>query len=183
MVLLQSYVFVWSNSPDVFCRWSPFTVISLWGALDQKCSVDGPPSKLCFCVEHQTRVVLQMVPLHSYVFVRSIRPEVFCSWSSFKVMFLCGALDQGCSVEEFEDTKGIIRICKSKDRQHNGQSKNNKMINNDLQNITQKTKDRATQISLKTWGRIQVLRRVSSSCSTSGTCRVTLVTNPEISLE
>jgi hypothetical protein len=42
--------------------------------------------------------------------------------------------------EELEDTKGVIRICKSKkDRQHNGQKKNEKRTNNDLQNITHKT--------------------------------------------
>jgi hypothetical protein len=47
--------------------------------------------------------------------------------------------------EEFEDTKGVIRIRKSKkDRQHNGQKKKDKRTNNDLQNITQKTKDRVT---------------------------------------
>jgi hypothetical protein len=37
--------------------------------------------------------------------------------------------------EEFEDTKGIIRIRKSKDRQHNGQRKKDKRTNNDQQNI------------------------------------------------
>ena len=37
--------------------------------------------------------------------------------------------------EEFEDTKGVIRISKSKkNRQHNGQKKKNKRTNNDLQN-------------------------------------------------
>jgi len=42
--------------------------------------------------------------------------------------------------EEFEDTKGLIRIRKSnKDRQHNGQKKKYKGTNNDLQNTTQKT--------------------------------------------
>ena len=35
----------------------------------------------------------------------------------------------------------------------------------------------------KTWGELMCYRRVSSSCSTSGTCRVTLVTNPVISHE
>jgi hypothetical protein len=35
--------------------------------------------------------------------------------------------------EEFEDTKGVIRTCKSKDRQH-------KRTNNDLQNIHIKLK-------------------------------------------
>ena len=49
-----------------------------------------------------------------------------------------------CSIdkEEFEDTKGVIRICKSKkNRQHNDQKKKYKRTNNDLQN-THKTKDR-----------------------------------------
>jgi hypothetical protein len=32
--------------------------------------------------------------------------------------------------EEYEDTKGAIRICKSKDRQHNGQKKKDKRTNN-----------------------------------------------------
>ena len=52
--------------------------------------------------------------------------------------------------EEFENTKGVSRIRKSKDRQHNGQKKNAKRTNNDLHNTTQKTKDRATQTPLKT---------------------------------
>jgi hypothetical protein len=43
--------------------------------------------------------------------------------------------------EEYEDTKGIIRIRKSKkDRQHNGQKKKYKRTNNDLQNIHIKLK-------------------------------------------
>jgi hypothetical protein len=36
--------------------------------------------------------------------------------------------------EELEDTKGVIRIRISKNRQHNGQKKKYKRINNDLQN-------------------------------------------------
>jgi hypothetical protein len=40
-----------------------------------------------------------MVLLQSNVFVWSIIPEVFCRLSSFKAMFLCGALDQGCCVD------------------------------------------------------------------------------------
>ena len=51
--------------------------------------------------------------------------------------------------EEFEDTKGLIRISKSKDKQHNGQKKRDKKTNNDLQNITHKTKDRVTRTPLK----------------------------------
>jgi hypothetical protein len=43
--------------------------------------------------------------------------------------------------EEFEDTKGVIKIHKSKkDRQHNGQLKKDKRTNNDLQNIHIKLK-------------------------------------------
>jgi hypothetical protein len=49
-----------------------------------------------------------------------------------------------------EDTKGVIRIGKSKkDRQHNGQKKKDKMTNEDLQNTTQKTKNRATRTPKK----------------------------------
>ena len=41
--------------------------------------------------------------------------------------------------EEFEDTKGVIRIRKSKDRQHK-RKKRDKRTNNDLQNIHIKLK-------------------------------------------
>ena len=65
--------------------------------------------------------------------------------------------------EEFENTKEVPRIRKSKkDRQHNGQKKQE---NNDLQSITHKTKDRATGTPLK----IGCSGRVSSSYTTSGT--------------
>ena len=49
------------------------------------------------------------------------------------------------SQEEFENTKGVIRICKS----GNTMAKR-KSTKNDLQNTTQKTKDRAIQTQLKT---------------------------------
>jgi hypothetical protein len=43
--------------------------------------------------------------------------------------------------EELEDTKGAIRIrISKKNRQHNGQKKNYKRTNNDLQNIHIKLK-------------------------------------------
>ena len=54
--------------------------------------------------------------------------------------------------EWFENMKGIIRIHKSKDRQHHGQKKKNKRTNNDLQNFTHKTKHRVTRTPLKTEG-------------------------------
>jgi hypothetical protein len=66
--------------------------------------------------------------------------------------------------------KGVIRSRKSeKDRQRNGQSKNNKMINNDTQNTIQKTKDRATRTPLNTGGKGRCSGRVGNSRSTSGT--------------
>ena len=86
--------------------------------------------------------------------------------------------------EEFEDTKGVIKIRKSKkDRQHNGQKKRNRRTNNDLQNTTHKTKDRVTRTPLSTGCEIRCSGRVSSSCSSSDTRRVTLVTNLVISYE
>ena len=51
------------------------------------------------------------------------------------------------SEEEFEDTKGVITILKSKDRQHMVKRKRTK---NNLQNITHKTKDQVTRTPLKT---------------------------------
>ena len=53
--------------------------------------------------------------------------------------------------QKFENTKGVIRIRQSKKgRQHNDQKKKNKRTNNNLENIAQKTKDRATRSPLKT---------------------------------
>jgi hypothetical protein len=70
--------------------------------------------------------------------------------------------------EEFEDTKGVIGIRKSKKkRQHNGQKKKHKWTNNDLQNIHIKLKDQVTRTQLKTGGELRCSGRVSSSCSTS----------------
>jgi len=42
---------------------------------------------------------------------------------------------------------------------------------------THQTKDRVKQTPLKTWGELMCSGRISSSCSTSGTRRVNLVTN------
>jgi hypothetical protein len=77
---------------------------------------------------------------------------------------------------EFEDTKGVIRIhISKKNRQHNGQKKKYKQRSTKL---TYKTKDRVTRTPLKTGVELRCSGRVSSSCSTSGTRRVNLVTNP-----
>ena len=64
------------------------------------------------------------------------------------------------NLRKFDDIKGVIRIRKSKDRQCNGQKeKKDKRINNNLQNITQKTKDRAKQTPPKTCGDLRFSRR------------------------
>ena len=52
--------------------------------------------------------------------------------------------------EEFEDTKGVIRIRKlQKDRQHNGQKKKDKGTNNDLQTLRRKLKIEQIEPNLK----------------------------------
>jgi len=56
---------------------------------------------------------------------------------------------------KFEDTKGVMRSRKEKERQHNGQKTKYKMSNNDLQNITRKTKDRETRTPLKNGGELR----------------------------
>ena len=64
----------------------------------------------------------------------------------------------------FEDNKGGIRSrYPKKDRQYNGQKKNDKRTNKDLQNITQKTKNRATRTPLKTGSELRCPGRVGSS--------------------
>ena len=61
--------------------------------------------------------------------------------------------------------------------------KSDKMKNNNLQNITQKTKDRATRTPLKTGGDLRCSGRVSSFGSTCDIRCATLITNPVISHE
>jgi hypothetical protein len=74
-------------------------------------------------------------------------------------------------LEEFEYTKRVIKIRKSKDRQYNVQKKKNKRTNNHLLNTAKKTQDRATRTSLNR-DELKCSARVNSSCSTSGTRRV-----------
>jgi hypothetical protein len=87
--------------------------------------------------------------------------------------------------EEFEDTKGVTRIRISKKNiQHNGQKKEYKRTNNDLNKHTHRTKDRITRTPLKTGNELRCSGRVVSFCSISGTRRrVNLVTNLVISHE
>jgi len=53
--------------------------------------------------------------------------------------------------------------------------------NNDLQNTTQKSKDRATQITLRTGGELRCSGRVNISSSTCDTRSVSVVINLVIS--
>ena len=59
---------------------------------------------------------------------------------------------------------------------YNGQQKQDKGTNKDLQNITQKTKNRATRTTLKAVGDRKYSERVSCSYSTCYTRSVILVT-------
>jgi hypothetical protein len=83
--------------------------------------------------------------------------------------------------EEFEDTKGVIRIrILKKNKQRNGQKKK---IQKDKQRSAKQTyqaKDRIIRTPLKTGSELRCSGRVSSSCSTCGTRRVYLVTHPVI---
>jgi hypothetical protein len=87
--------------------------------------------------------------------------------------------------KEFEDSKGVIRICISKkNRQHNGK-KTEEQTTQWIKEKEKKDKQRSTKHTHKTNDRVtrtpQKLGvysgRVSSSCPTSGTRRVNQVTN------
>jgi hypothetical protein len=86
--------------------------------------------------------------------------------------------------EEFEDTKGGNQHPYIEEEQTTQWPK--KKVQKDKQRTTKhthKTKDRVTQTPLKTGGELRCSGRVSSSCSTSGTRRVNLVTNAVVSRE
>ena len=70
--------------------------------------------------------------------------------------------------EKLENTKGVIRICKSKDIQDNGLQKKGERTNNDQQNIHTKLRSSTTRTPLKTRGECRCFWRIDSNCSTSG---------------
>ena len=99
----------------------------------------------------------------------------------------CFGLDQSAcilfSIEELEDTKWVIRIrISKKNRQHNGQKKKIKGQKT-ISKYTYKTNNRVARTPLRPEVELRCSGRVSNSCSTSGTRRVNLVTNPVISRE
>jgi hypothetical protein len=55
---------------------------------------------------------------------------------------------EGQRTQWSQDTKWVIRSRILKNREHNDQKKKDKGTNNDLQTITQKTKDRVTRTPL-----------------------------------
>jgi hypothetical protein len=72
--------------------------------------------------------------------------------------------------KELEDTKGVIRVRKSKkDRQHIRQKKKDKRTNNDIHGTMQKAKDRVTRTPLQTGDERRCFRWANSSCFTSDT--------------
>jgi hypothetical protein len=76
--------------------------------------------------------------------------------------------------EEFEDTKGVIRIRKSK-RTDNIMTKRKRTLGQTtIYKTLYKTKDRVTRTPLKTEGEFRCSGRVSSSSSTSGTRRASV---------
>ena len=77
-------------------------------------------------------------------------------------------------------SKGLIRIRKSKNRQHNGKKKGPKDKQRSIKH-THKTKDPVTRTPLKNRGELRCSGRGNRSCSTSDTLRGNLVTNPVIS--
>jgi len=91
-------------------------------------------------------------------------------------MSLCWIIFNGFSMnlEKFEDAKGVLRSSKSKDRQYNRQKigQNNKRWS--TKETHPKSKDWAIRIRLKTMDEPMCSERVSNSCSTSDTRRVTL---------
>ena len=96
---------------------------------------------------------------------KSHRWSIYVNWCSY--------------LEEIKDIKRVIRIRKSKKHsQHNGQKGNHRLTKH-----THKTTDRVTRTPLKSGGELRCSGKLSSSCSTSGTCSVNLVTYPVISHE
>jgi hypothetical protein len=77
---------------------------------------------------------------------------------------------------KFDDTKGIIRSHNLNDRQYNlaKLKKKNKMRNNGLQYIKQKTKDRETRTLRQIEGELRYSEMNNSSSSTSDTRCVTV---------
>ena len=85
-------------------------------------------------------------------------------WSNVQIYLICLVREQ----EEFKDTKGVIRICKSKkNRQHNEWKKEQKDKQLSTKHYTE-NKDRATQTLLKGGGELRIGSCVSGTPSFVG---------------
>jgi hypothetical protein len=82
-----------------------------------------------------------------------------------------------------EDIKGVIRIRKRVGTDNTMAKRKGHRDKQRSTNTTQKTKARAIRTPLKSGGALKCSGRVVSSCSTSGTRRVTLITNQVINHE
>jgi len=71
-------------------------------------------------------------------------------------------------LEDFEDSKGVIRIVSRSRTDQKKRTKGQTTI------TTQKAKDRTTRTPIKTGDELRYSGKVNSSCSTSSTSRVTL---------
>ena len=80
--------------------------------------------------------------------------------------------------KEFVNTKGVIRIVNRRTDNTMAKRTRKKRTNNDLRNITQRTKYRVARTPLKSGDELGRSGRVSCSCSNSDTRSVTLDTNP-----
>jgi hypothetical protein len=98
---------------------------------------------------------------------------------SFSIM--CTGRNLTALQDEFEDSKEVIRISKS--NKNGPQKEKVQRAKQRSTKHTHKTKDRVIQTPLKTGGELRWSGKVSSSCSTSGTRRFNLVTNPVTSHE
>jgi hypothetical protein len=150
--------------------------------------------------------VLYHFPHHEHVFYQRLNSSfrVIVTLSTQRVVwFRCGlwqvlnicsitynTMSISCNVIKIHDfstictaivtEKWVIRGRQLKYRQYNGQKKKDKRTNNYLQNTTHNTKDRYTWTPSNTGVELRCYRSVFISCSTSGTRRVTLVTNPGV---
>ena len=82
------------------------------------------------------------------------RQKVFCFSHDVKQQSII-QLDILVLTEEFEDTKGVISIRKSKNRQHNDKKKNVLTDKQQSTKHTHKTKDRVARTPLKTGGQLR----------------------------
>jgi len=102
--------------------------------------------------------------LHWFCFITYL----WCCW------IVCLSFELGRKMHDLRKDwryqRAIQKPFTLKDRQNNGQKRKYKMTNTDVQNTTQKTKDRATRFPLKSVCEVRCSGRVSCSCSACGTC-------------